>query len=156
MKALAILPEIQETLNKDKHHPMHGFAVIYSQQVEWGDMDSFGHVNNVVYYTYAQNSRIYYNSQLNLFNENTFSVMAASSCQYFKPVTYPDTLWIGVRVKKIGNASLIHEYTYYSTVLNTIVAKAESVLVYLDKASGQKKNIDETKRAAITAFESFN
>ena len=156
MKPLAILPEIQETLSKDKNHSMHGFAVIYSQQVAWGDMDSFGHVNNVVYYTYAQNARIYYNSQLNLFNENTFSVMAASSCQYFKPVTHPDTLWIGVRVKKIGNASLIHEYTYYSTVLNTIVAKGESVLVYLDKASGQKKNIDDTKKAAITAFESVN
>ena len=153
MKALAILPEVQETLNKDKHHPMHGFAVIYSQQVEWGDMDSFGHVNNVVYYTYAQNARIHYNSQLNLFNEKTFSVMAASSCQYFKPVIYPDTLWIGVRIKKIGNASLIHEYTYYSTAMNTIVASGESVLVYLDKATGQKKNIDETKKAAISDFE---
>jgi len=153
MKALAKLPEIQETLNKDNNHPMHGFAVIYSQQVEWGDMDSFGHVNNVVYYTYAQNARIHYNSQLNLFNKNTFSVMAASSCQYFKPVVYPDTLWIGVRIKKIGNASLIHEYTYYSTAMNTIVASGESVLVYLDKATGQKKNIDETKKAAISDFE---
>ena len=153
MKALAKLPEIQETLNKDNNHPMHGFAVIYSQQVEWGDMDSFGHVNNVVYYTYAQNARIHYNSQLNLFNEKTFSVMAASSCQYFKPVVYPDTLWIGVRIKKIGNASLIHEYTYYSTSMNTIVASGESVLVYLDKATGHKKNIDETKKAAISAFE---
>ncbi|ABE75019.1 acyl-CoA thioesterase [Psychrobacter cryohalolentis] len=153
MKALEKLPEIQETLNKDNNHPMHGFAVIYSQQVEWGDMDSFGHVNNVVYYTYAQNARIHYNSQLNLFNKNTFSVMAASSCQYFKPVVYPDTLWIGVRIKKIGNASLIHEYTYYSTAMNTIVASGESVLVYLDKATGQKKNIDETKKAAISAFE---
>ena len=153
MKALAKLPEIQETLNKDNNHPMHGFAVIYSQQVEWGDMDSFGHVNNVVYYTYAQNARIHYNSQLNLFNKKTFSVMAASSCQYFKPVIYPDTLWIGVRIKKIGNASLIHEYTYYSTAMNTIVASGESVLVYLDKATGQKKNIDDTKKAAISDFE---
>ncbi len=156
MKALAILPEIQETLNRENDHPLKDFAVIYSQQVEWGDMDSFGHVNNVVYYTYAQNARIHYNTQLNLFNENTFSVMAASSCQYFKPVTHPDTLWIGVRVKKIGNASVIHEYIYYSTAMNTIVASGESVLVYLDKATGQKKNINETKKAAITAFESFN
>ena len=153
MKALAVLPEVEETLNRDSNHPMHGFAVIYSQQVEWGDMDSFGHVNNVVYYTYAQNARIHYNSQLNLFNKNTFSVMAASSCQYFKPVVYPDTLWIGVRIKKIGNASLIHEYTYYSTAMNTIVASGESVLVYLDKATGQKKNIDDTKKAAISDFE---
>ena len=111
---------------------------------------------NVVYYTYAQNARIHYNSQLNLFNEKTFSVMAASSCQYFKPVTHPDTLWIGVRIKKIGNASLIHEYTYYSTVMNTIVACGESVLVYLDRTNGKKKNIDEAKKAAINAFESFN
>ncbi len=153
MKALAVLPEVEETLNRDSNHPMHGFAVIYSQQVEWGDMDSFGHVNNVVYYTYAQNARIHYNSQLSLFNEKTFSVMAASSCQYFKPVIYPDTLWIGVRIKKIGNASLIHEYTYYSTAMNTIVASGESVLVYLDKVTGQKKNIDDTKKAAISDFE---
>lgn len=156
MVALAILPEIQETLDKEKHHPMHDFAVIYSQQVEWGDMDAFGHVNNVVYYGYAQNARIYYNTRLNLFNENTASVMAASSCQYFKPVTYPDTLWIGVRVKKIGNSSLIHEYTYYSKALNTIVAIGESVLVYLDKVSGKKRNIDESKKAAISALESFS
>ena len=72
--------------------------------------------------TYAQNARIHYNSQLGLFNEKTFSVMAASSCQYFKPVTYPDSLWIGVKVKKIGNSSLTHEYTYYSTAMNTVVA----------------------------------
>ncbi|MEN6670340.1 thioesterase family protein [Psychrobacter sp. B38] len=153
MKDFAILPEIQETLDQQSDHPLHGFAVVYPQQVAWGDMDAFGHVNNVVYYTYAQNARIHYNSQLNLFNEKTFSVMAASSCQYFKPVTHPDTLWIGVQVKKIGNASLIHEYTYYSTAMNTVVARGESVLVYLDKDSGEKKNIDESRKAAIAALE---
>lgn len=156
MAALPILAEIQETLDNDNNHPLTGFSVVYSQQVEWGDMDSFGHVNNVIYYTYAQNARIHYNSQLDLFNDRSFSVMAASSCRYFKPVFYPDTLWIGVRVKKIGNTSLIHEYTYYSTALNTIVASGESVLVYLDRDSGQKKNIDDAKKSAITALESVN
>ena len=119
-------------------------------------MDAFGHVNNVVYYTYAQNARIYYNSQLNLFNENTYSVMAASSCQYFKPVTHPDTLWIGVRVKKIGNASLFHEYTYYSTVSNTIVAKGESVLVYLDKAIDKKRSINQSYKDAINVLKDLS
>lgn len=155
MKALAILPEIKDTLDQQSDHPLHGFAVVYSQQVAWGDMDAFGHVNNVVYYTYAQNARIHYNRQLKLFNEKTFSVMAASSCQYFKPVTHPDILWIGVQVKKIGNTSLTHEYTYYSTAMNTVVARGESVLVYLDKDSGQKKNIDESRKAAIAALEGF-
>lgn len=156
MVALAILPEIQETLNKESAHPLKDFAVIYAQKVAWGDMDAFGHVNNVVYYSYAQNARIFYNTRLDLFNENTASVMAASSCQYFQPVTYPDTLWIGVRVKKIGNSSVIHEYTYYSKALKTIVAIGESVLVYLDKATGQKRNIDESKKAAISALENVD
>ena len=30
------------------NHPLKGFAVIYEQKVEWGDMDTFNHVNNVV------------------------------------------------------------------------------------------------------------
>lgn len=153
MEAATVFPEIEEIVSQDENHPLHDFAVIYSQQVEWGDMDTFGHVNNVVYYEYSQNARIYYNRRLNLFNEQTFSVMAASSCRYLKSVTYPDQLWIGVKVKKIGNASLVHEYTYYSTASKTIVAIGESVLVYLDKTTGQKKPISETQKTAIAALE---
>ena len=105
MEAAPMFPEIQEIVASDDNHPLHDFTVIYPQQVEWGDMDSFGHVNNVV--------------------------------------------------KKIGNSSLIHEYTYYSTVQKTVVAIGESVLVYLDKLSGQKKPIDESQKEAIAALENI-
>ena len=155
MEAAPTFPEIQEIVASDDNHPLHDFTVIYPQQVEWGDMDSFGHVNNVVYYEYAQNARIYYNRRLGLFNEQTSSVMAASSCRYLKSVAYPDELWIGVKVKKIGNSSLIHEYTYYSTVQKIVVAIGESVLVYLDKLRGEKKPIDESQKDAIAALENI-
>lgn len=147
------LTDIKAAISKNADHPLTDFAVIYHQQVEWGDMDAFGHVNNVIYYEYAQNARIFYNSRLNLFNSKTYSVLAASSCKYLKSVTYPDVLWIGVRVKTIGTSSLVHEYTYYSTAQDTIVAIGESVLVYLDKQTGQKKHIDEAKKAAIDALD---
>ena len=71
MEAATVFPEIEEIVSQDENHPLHDFAVIYSQQVEWGDMDTFGHVNNVVYYEYSQNARIYYNRRLKLFNEQT-------------------------------------------------------------------------------------
>lgn len=156
MVDLPILPEIKTVIEENPNHPLKEFAVIYRQQVEWGDMDTFGHVNNVIYYTYAQNARIHYNSQLKLFNENTFSVMASSSCQYFKPVTFPDVLWIGVKIRKIGNTSLVHEYTYYSVRLNEIVARGESVLVYLDKDTQQKKPIELNKKSAICKLEGLD
>lgn len=156
MEAVPTFPEIQEAVTSDDSHPLHDFTVIYPQQVEWGDMDTFGHVNNVVYYEYSQNARIYYNRRLDLFNEKTFSVMAASSCRYLTPVAYPDELWIGVKVKKIGNSSLVHEYTYYSTALKKVVAIGESVLVYLDKLSGQKKPIDVSQKEAIATLENID
>ncbi len=36
------------------------YPVIYDQKVAWGDMDAFGHVNNVQYYRYIESSRILY------------------------------------------------------------------------------------------------
>ena len=78
MEAVPTFPEIQKIVTSDDNHPLRDFTVIYPQQVEWGDMDTFGHVNNVVYYEYSQNARIYYNRRLGLFNEQTSSVMAAS------------------------------------------------------------------------------
>ena len=58
--------------------------------------------------------------------------------------------------QKIGNSSLIHEYTYYSTAQKAVIAIGESVLVYLDKASGQKKPIDESQKDAIAALENID
>ena len=151
----AILPDIQTRIDNTDNHPLKDFAVIHSQPVEWGEMDAFGHVNNVIYYNYAQNARIHYNEQLGLFDEHTLSVLAASSCQYLKPVVYPDTLWIGVRIKNLGNTSIVHEYTYYSATQQCLVAKGESVLVYLDRETQQKKPIDDAKKQAIAALEGW-
>lgn len=137
-------------------HPLADFAIIHEQKIEWGDMDAFNHVNNVMYYEYAQRARIHYLEQSNLFDENTHSVIAASSCQYFAPVTYPDTLWIGVRAKKIGNTSLVQEYLYFSTAQQTVVAKGESVMVFFDETGEQKQPISDSQRQAIERLEQSN
>lgn len=137
----------------DVDHPLHGVGVVYEQTVEWGDMDAFNHVNNVVYYDYAQRSRIHYLEQLGLFDETTHTVIAASSCQYIVPVTYPDTLWIGVRAKKIGNTSLTHEYLYFSTAQKKLVAKGESVMVFFDDTGENKTPINDNQRKAIENLE---
>ena len=34
------------------------YPVIHEQAVAWGDMDAFGHVNNVLYYRYIESSLI--------------------------------------------------------------------------------------------------
>ena len=50
-----------------------GYPYIYTQAVVWGEMDAFNHVNNVVYYRYAESARIEYLRLLNIFNALLFS-----------------------------------------------------------------------------------
>lgn len=143
---------IQPAINT-KDHPLADFAVIYEQTVEWGDMDAFGHVNNVVYYDYAQRARIYSLKQLDMFNAQTHTVVAASSCQYLRPVIYPDTLWIGVRAKKVGTTSLVQEYGYFSTTQNAMVATGEAVLVFFEDDGVTKHRFTEAERQRFTGLE---
>lgn len=143
-----ILDQIQQP-----NHPLHEFTVIHEQHVEWGDMDAFGHVNNVMYYDYAQRARIHYLEQVDMFNAYTYTVLAASSCQYLSPVVFPDTLQIGIRAKKIGNTSLTHEYAYYSMAQQQVIATAESVLVFFDSKGEHKQSITDEQKSAIAKIE---
>ena len=95
--------------------PLKGFAVIYEQKVEWGDMDAFNHVNNVVYYNYAQRARIHYLEQVDMFNLQTHTVIASSSCQYLNSRHFPRCALDWHSCQKIGNTSLTHDYVYFST-----------------------------------------
>lgn len=42
------------------------YPVIHQQDVAWGDMDAFGHVNNVMYHRYVESTRIKYFDVLQL------------------------------------------------------------------------------------------
>lgn len=148
-----ISPKVQHALDQDPNHPLHDYAIIFEETVAWGDMDAFNHVNNVRYYEYAQSARIYYMQQFDMFNQEVFTVLASSSCQYLSPVTFPDKLYIGVRVKKLGNTSVTHEYAYFSVMQNAIVAKGESVLVRFEKNGVNKRPFTQAEREQILATE---
>ena len=145
---------VRQNIAQQDNHPLKGFAVIYEQKVEWGDMDAFNHVNNVVYYNYAQRARIHYLEQVDMFNLQTHTVIASSSCQYLNSVTFPDVLWIGIRAKKIGNTSLTHDYVYFSTAQQKVVATVSSAIVFFDQSGKNKQPISDGQRQQFAELES--
>lgn len=128
------------------------YPVIYSQVVQWGEMDALNHLNNVVYYRYAESARIHYLQALDLF-ESGAMLLAHSSCQYLRPVTYPDTLLIGLRCQRLGTTSMIIEYSYYSQQQQEVVAEAEAVIVRLDNNSEHKLPWTAKERSRLIALE---
>lgn len=144
---------IENNISFERPEALAGFASIYIQEVIWNDMDAFNHVNNVVYYRYAEAARIHYLTEAQSFSAETTTVLAQSSCNYLRPVTYPDTLLIGVRTKKLGNTSIVMDYCYYSTAQQAVVATADSVIVRLNKDGSAKAPWTEKERNTILDFE---
>lgn len=129
------------------------YPIIHHQPIHWGEMDAFNHLNNVVYYRYAESARIGYLQALGMFDGSMVTVLAQSSCQYLRPVTYPDTLLLGVRCQRLGNTSIVMEYSYYSTAQNAIVATAEAVVVRLASNGKDKLPWTEEERERLLALE---
>ncbi|WP_343598393.1 thioesterase family protein [Acinetobacter sp.] len=129
------------------------YPIIYQQSVAWGDMDAFGHVNNVIYYRYIESARIQYLNTLNIFNEALYSVVATNQCQYLKPVFFPDQLKIGVRVVEMRNSAIRMEYLLWSQQQQTVVALAEAVIVFVDQKELKKTKIPEQIRQKIIQLE---
>lgn len=129
------------------------YPIIFEQRVAWGDMDAFGHVNNVVYYRYIESARLCYFDQLKILQQGVFTVVASNQCQYMRPVVYPDVLKIGVRVEELRNSAMRMHYLIYSETQQTIVAQAEAVIVCVDHVNMQKTLISENVRASIHKIE---
>lgn len=129
------------------------YPIIYEQKVVWGDMDAFGHVNNVIYYRYIESARIYYFDQLDILAENINTVVASNQCSYIRPVVYPDTLKIGVRIEELRNSAFRMHYCLYSEQQNQVVASAEAVVVCVDKINMKKTALPQHTRARIIQLE---
>ena len=141
--------------NLDNHRPeeLAHYPIIHQQPIHWGEMDAFNHLNNVVYYRYAESARIDYLQALGMFDGNMVTVLAQSSCQYLRPVIFPDTLLLGVRCQRLGTTSIVIEYSYYSMAQAAIVATAEAVIVRLESNGQDKKPWTNEERERLLALE---
>ena len=129
------------------------YPVVHRQTIAWGDMDAFGHVNNVMYYRYIESARIFYMNVLNIFAQDVYTVVASNQCKYISPLFYPDQLKIGVRVEEIRNSAFRMSYLLWSESQQKTVAVAEAVIVCVNKHNMLKTEIPEIIRHKITEIE---
>ena len=76
----------------------------------WADNDVYGHVNNVVYYSYFDtvvNQYLVEQGALDIEKSAVIGLVVETQCQYFSPITFPDVVHAGLRVAKLGNSSVV-------------------------------------------------
>jgi acyl-CoA thioester hydrolase len=134
-----------------------GFPVIVEQAVVWGDMDSYRHVNNVVYFRYFENARLEYFRRLDWFafeNETGIGpILASTQARFRRPLTYPDTIRIGARVVAVDADRFTLEHVLVSERMGTVAAEGQGVIVTIHYERGEKVPIPEELRRRIAALE---
>jgi len=134
-----------------------GFPVVVLQPVVWGDMDSYRHVNNVVYFRYFENARLEYFRRLDWFEYEKETgigpILAATQARYRKPLSYPDTISVGARVSAVGADRCMMDYLLVSHRLQAVAAEGHGTIVTFHYPDGRKVPMPEDLRRRIEQLE---
>lgn len=136
-----------------------GFPVVISWPVAWGEMDAFGHVNNIVYFRYFESGRLAYFERIgyleHLKRTGLGPILASTSCTFRRPLHYPDTVEIGVRVTALGEDRFTMGYRLVSRGQGAVAAEGEGVIVSYDYRQGRKAPLPAPIRREIERLEAF-
>jgi acyl-CoA thioester hydrolase len=118
----------------------------------WMDNDIYGHVNNVVYYSYFDtvvNEYLVSSGSLDIEKSPTIGLVVETQCRYFKPVTFPDTVHAGLRVARLGNSSVRYEVGIFRDDEDEAAAQGHFVHVYVDRQSRRPAGLPAKMRGAL-------
>lgn len=133
------------------------YPVVLAIPVAWGDMDAFQHVNNVTYFRYFESGRIAYIERLGVDEFLTTAIVRpilhSVNCRFRIPVTYPDTVHVGVRVTALGADRMVMDQCLVSERHGKIAAQGDAITVSFDYRANTKAPVPAAIRAAILALE---
>lgn len=132
-----------------------GYRFFLSIPTRWMDNDIYGHVNNVVYYSYFDtvvNEHLIRAAGLDIRHGVAMGVVVETSCRYHKPLSFPEVLDAGMRVTKLGNSSVRYEIALFRTGDDEPAATGHFVHVWVDRTSRRPTPLPPEVRAALTAL----
>jgi acyl-CoA thioester hydrolase len=121
----------------------------------WADNDAYGHVNNVVYYSYFDtvvNGYLIEKGVLEIGKSPVIGLVVETGCQYFSSLAYPDPLQAGLRVARIGGSSVRYEIGIFSKQEPLTAARGFFIHVYVDAATRRPVALPAPLRAALESL----
>lgn len=128
------------------------YAAFRRITTRWADNDVYGHVNNVVYYSWfdtAVNAHLVDAGVLDIHRGGVIGLVVETGCRYLKPLAFPQAVDAGIRVARIGNSSVRYEVGLYAEGNDTPAAEGFFVHVYVDRATRRPTPLPADLRAAL-------
>ncbi len=118
----------------------------------WMDNDIYGHVNNVVYYSYFDTVIARYlleEGGLDPWRGEVVGFAVESGCRYFRPLAFPDLVVAGLRVVRLGNSSVTYEIGIFRGEEEEARAAGRFVHVFVDRRSERPVPLPAPLRRAL-------
>jgi acyl-CoA thioester hydrolase len=126
------------TALKPQALPRTVYPVFRNITTRWMDNDAYGHVNNVVYYSWfdtAVNAHLIEQGVLDIHNGASIGLVVETQCNYFAPLAFPQTVEAGIRVAHRGTSSVRYEVGLFAEGEPLTAARGHFVHVYVNKES---------------------
>ena len=118
--------------------PRSHYRVFRTLGTRWMDNDAYGHVNNVVYYSFfdtAVNAHLIEAGALDIERSDVIGLVVETRCNYHAPLAFPQTVEAGLRVARLGHRSVRYEVGLFGAGQPLSAAAGHFVHVYVDRAT---------------------
>lgn len=125
--------------SRPQPEPRSAYRVLRPIGTRWSDNDIYGHVNNVVYYSWfdtAVNGYLIERGVLDIHAGATIGLVVQTQCHYFAPLAFPQTVLAGLRVAHIGSSSVHYEVGLFAgdaEASTLCAARGHFVHVYVNR-----------------------
>jgi acyl-CoA thioester hydrolase len=116
------------------------------------DNDAYGHVNNVVYYSYFDtvvNEYLIRTGVLDIEQGAVIGLVVETQCRYFSELSFPQTVHAGLRVARLGTSSVRYEIGIFADEQEEACAQGHFVHVYVDRHTRRPTALPAPLRAAL-------
>ena len=128
------------------------FAHFLALPTRWMDNDAYGHVNNVVYYSFfdtAVNRFLIDRGVLRIDASPVIGLVVETGCRYHRPLAFPDAVEVGIRVAHLGTSSVRYELGVFHEAEDLAAAEGHFVHVYVDRETRKPAPLPDALRAVL-------
>jgi acyl-CoA thioester hydrolase len=142
----------EKSVEREEPEVKERYPHFLSVPTRWMDNDVYGHVNNVIYYSYFDtvvNEYLIRSDVLNIERSPVIGLVVETQCRFFKPLTFPDTVHAGLRVARLGRSSVRYEIGLFRNDDKTAAAQGHFVHVYVERESRKATALPPEMRVVL-------
>jgi acyl-CoA thioester hydrolase len=142
---------MREARRAEPAHPRSHYRHFLAVPTRWMDNDVYGHVNNVVYYSYFDTviNRYLIDAGLDFANGSVIGLCVESHCEYRRPLAFPGDIDAGMRVAHLGRASVRYDLGIFARGEDAASAQGWFVHVFVDRRTRLSTPIPDGLREAL-------